>query len=213
MVAAGSVGMVRRLRGGDRGGGNEGGHPGGVVVWVCGRTSLVAGDLLRAFEGLDPRRFGSCSRGSLVAGTERRRNRCRVWPAGKRYGQGEARPAAVGHWDFCRRLGPLRCSTNTTSSSSSSSNSNTSSSSSSTSTSSSSTAAAQQQHGSSSCRPCKVCESGAERNPSFAHYLLRALKGWTLADLDLCSGASLVAGTERRRNGCRVWPAGKRCGE
>jgi hypothetical protein len=44
------------------------------VVWVCGRTSLVAGDLLRAFEGLDPRRFGSCSRGSLVAGTEPRRN-------------------------------------------------------------------------------------------------------------------------------------------
>jgi hypothetical protein len=33
--------------------------------------------LLRAFGGLDPRRFGSCSRGFLVAGTEPRRNICR----------------------------------------------------------------------------------------------------------------------------------------
>jgi hypothetical protein len=45
------------------------------------------------------RRFFFGGRGSsggfLVAGTERRRNRCGVWPAGKRYGEGEARPAAV----------------------------------------------------------------------------------------------------------------------
>jgi hypothetical protein len=40
---------------------------------VCGRTSLVAGDLLRAFERLDPRQLGSGSRGFLVAGTEPRR--------------------------------------------------------------------------------------------------------------------------------------------
>jgi hypothetical protein len=60
--------------------------------------------LLRAFEGLDPRRFGDRSGGSLVAGT------CRVWPAGKRYGEREARPAAIAHGDFRGKLGLLRCS-------------------------------------------------------------------------------------------------------
>jgi hypothetical protein len=65
--------------------------------------------LFRAFEGLDPRRFGGCSGGFLVAGTERRRNRCKVWPAGKRHGEGEARPAAIAHGDFLGKQGPLRC--------------------------------------------------------------------------------------------------------
>jgi hypothetical protein len=116
--------------------------------------------LLRAFGGLDPRRFGKCSGGVLVssvhdrgeaaavassfppftrkerlqrefprcehyllrafewlkgwtladseaaavAGTERLRNRCKVRPAGKRYGEGEGRPAAIAHGDFPGKL-------------------------------------------------------------------------------------------------------------
>jgi hypothetical protein len=46
--------------------------------------------LLRAFEGLDPRRFGDRSGGSLVAGNRR--------------------PAAIAHGDFRGKLGLLRCS-------------------------------------------------------------------------------------------------------
>ena len=45
--------------------------------------------LLRAFEGLDRRRFGGCSGGSLVAGTEPRR----IF-------------VGFGHWDF-RKARPI----------------------------------------------------------------------------------------------------------
>jgi hypothetical protein len=58
---------------------------------------------MRASDGLDPHRFGACSCGFIVAGTERQRNRNKVWPAGKRYGEGcdcEA-AAAIGQGDLC----------------------------------------------------------------------------------------------------------------
>jgi hypothetical protein len=50
-------------------------------------------------------------------------------------------------------------------------------------------------------RPWGLVEAERSGIPRCEHYLLRAVKGWTLADL------------ERRRNGCRVWPAGERYGE